>query len=146
MTTFSFFAQNFLLPALAGVLGLILLRFLTQISLKKSLLIALTVSLAAFLVSLSVSWHRAVELRLVVAGTVVDEATNSGIGQALVSLSDGGRSSCTSEDNGNFLMDLTGQVKESQRIRIRVTKHNYKPFDGTVVVPTRDFVVPLRHL
>ena len=146
MSTLSFFVQNFLLPALAGILVFVLLS-LKQISLRKRWAIAGAVFLVALLVSASVSrpLHRSPEPRLVVEGTVVDAASNSGIGQAVVSLSDGGRS-CTSVDNGNFLLDLTGEVQESSRVRISVTKNGYMPFDGTATVPAHDFVVQLRHL
>ena len=144
MTSYSFFAQNFLLPSLAGILVFVLLS-LKKSSLTRRLAIATLVFAAALAVSVSVSWRRTPEQRLVVAGTVVDDVSNSGIGQAVVSLADGG-GSYVSEDNGNFRMDLTGQVSESQRIRIRVTKEGYRPFDGTVAVPTYDFVVQLRHL
>jgi hypothetical protein len=144
VTPYSFFAQNFLLPTLAGLVVALLLSF-AHIPLKKRLAIAVAFFLVAWLVSASVSWHRTPKPRLIVEGTVVDEANNNGIGQAVVSLADGGKS-CTSVDNGNFVIDLTGYLKESQRIRIRVTKDGYKPYDGTVAAPTHDFVVPLHHL
>ena len=127
------------------MVGLIFLS-LTQFHLWKRLAIALGIFLVAFLISVSASWNHTPKSRLIVEGTVVDEASNSGIGQAVVSLADGGGKSCTSVDNGNFLMDLTGDVTEFQRIRVRVTKDGYKPYDGTVTVPTHDFVVPLHHL
>jgi hypothetical protein len=141
VTSYANFAQNFVLPALAGIVGLILFR---KISLRKRLAIALGIFLVALLVSISASWDHTPKPRLIIEGTVVDDASNNGIGQAVVT-SDVGRS-CTSVDNGTFQMDLTGEVKESQRVRIRVTKDGYKPYDDTVVVPTNDFVVLLHHL
>ena len=35
-----------------------------------------------------------------------------------------------SEDNGNFVLDLTGKLKDSERARVRVTKEGYAPYDG----------------
>jgi hypothetical protein len=136
---------SFLVAIAAGAVVAGFNKLFTTLSLKKSLLIAAVVSLVVLLAAVFVSWDHIPETHLIVEGTVVDETSNDGIGQALISLS-GGDKSCTSVDNGNFQMDLTGEVKESQRVRIHVTKDGYKPYDGTVVVPTHDFVVLLHHL
>jgi flagellar biosynthesis/type III secretory pathway M-ring protein FliF/YscJ len=128
----------------AGVIVAGFNKFFTTISRKRSFVIVLLVSLVVLSAVVFVSWDRSPRPRLIVEGTVVDDASSNGIGQAVVT-SDSGRS-CTSVDNGNFVMDLTGDVKESQRVRIRVTKNGYKPYDGSVAVPAHEVMVPLHHL
>lgn len=136
---------SFFIAIAAGAVVAGLNKLFTTSSLKKSLLIAAVVSLVVLLASVFVSWDHTPGTHLIVEGTVVDEWSNDGIGQALISISGGGKS-CTSVDNGNFVMDLTGQVKESQTVRIRVTKDGYKPYDLAVAVPAHEVVVPLHHL
>lgn len=148
MNTFAHYVESYLLQTLAaicagGVLALVFGRL--HWSRRKHLTVTLPVillsSLAAWLLVASFSPRP----RMVIAGTIVDQANNDPIGQATVSLVDGSER-YISEANGNFVLDLTGKVKDFERARVRVTKEGYQPYDGTVVVPTQGFVVPLHRL
>lgn len=148
MSTYAHFAEGFLLPFLAAVsAGAILALFFGGLkwSYKKHLVVTLPLMLASFILSWLAVEKRAPERRMIVAGTIVDQSNNNPIGQAEVSLSDGSVR-YTSEDNGNFILDLTGKVRESEKVRVRVMKAGYLPFDKTVGVPTEGFVIPLQHL
>jgi hypothetical protein len=82
---------------------------------------------------------------LVIAGTVVDQATNRSIGQATISIT-GRTETYFTEDNGNFHIELQGKFPENGRARIHVTKEGYRPYDETVSPPTEDLIVPLRRM
>jgi hypothetical protein len=75
----------------------------------------------------------------VVAGTVVDQATNLGIGQATVTV-DGQTS--TSEDSGNFRIVLPANAPD--RVRLTVTRSGYLETDQSVAPPTHDLIVQMR--
>ena len=106
-------------------------------------IIILLIAMAAFVVSWSVK--RSAAEPLIIAGAVVDE-NDRPLGQAVISLATDSSKRATSEDNGNFKLDLSGEAKRADRIRVHVTKEGYKPYDGSVQVPTADFVVQLRRL
>jgi hypothetical protein len=78
----------------------------------------------------------------VVAGTVEDEDSRDGVGQAYVSL-EGIDSPSMSEDNGNFRIELHGKMRVSKPLRIKVTKNGYKPVEETVTPPTDNCIVLL---
>src|ERR1700719_2623020 len=63
---------------------------------------------------------------LVVAGTVVDQATNRGVGQAVLSIA-GRAETYVTEDNGNFRLDIRGTL-EGGRARLHVAKQGYAPY------------------
>jgi 4-amino-4-deoxy-L-arabinose transferase-like glycosyltransferase len=110
------------------------------------LLLSLAVCLIAFLILAFV--QREAETKTqhwVVAGTVEDEATHEGVGQADVLL-EGFNSPYKTEENGNFRIELKGKIRQSERLRIRVSKAGYKPFDATLTPPKDDFIVPLQKL
>ena len=75
----------------------------------------------------------------VVAGTVVDQSTNIGIGQATITI--GGQTS-TSEDSGNFRVVLPAPVPD--RVRLSVTRSGYFESDQSVVPPTHDLILQMR--
>jgi hypothetical protein len=75
----------------------------------------------------------------VVAGTVVDQATNLGIGQAAITV-DGQTS--TSEDSGNFRIVLPANAPD--RVRLSVTRSGYFETDQSVAPPTHDLIVQMR--
>ncbi|GEM_PF-3479275 len=77
-----------------------------------------------------------------IAGTVVDQVTNRGVGQASVTIV-GRAETCVTEDNGNFRIKLQGDTPKSGVVRIHVAKRDYIPFDGTTT-PTETFVIQLR--
>lgn len=148
MTTYSHFVDGFLLPALAALFaGGVVAVFFGGLrwSIKKHLWVTLPILVLAFVASWLITMSSKPEHVLTVAGTVVDETTNQPVAQALVGLADGSKHDL-SEDNGNFRLDLAGTISKVARVRIRVTKNGYSPFDGTVEVPTEGFVIRLRHL
>lgn len=63
-----------------------------------------------------------------IAGTVVDQTSNQGVGQALVSI-EGRAETDVTEDNGNFRIDLRGDLPSDDRVRIHITKDGYLPLD-----------------
>ena len=110
----------------------------------------LLLSAAVFLIALLVSAfvQREAEHKnqhWVVAGTVEDEATREGVGQADVLL-EGLNSPYKTEDNGNFRIPLKGKMRNSEPIRIRVSKAGYEPSDATVTPPKDNFIVLLKKL
>jgi len=144
--TYPYFAQNFLMALLAAVAaGIILSCFGNVRRWPKKLwaIIILLIAMAAFVVSWSVT--RSAAEPLIIAGAVVDE-NDRPLGQAVISLATDSSKRATSEDNGNFKLDLSGEAKRADRIRVHVTKEGYKSYDGSVQVPTADFVVQLRRL
>jgi hypothetical protein len=83
----------------------------------------------------------AAEGPLIVAGTVVDQATNMGIGQATIMI-EGQASSFLSEDNGNFRIVLTGTSRDP--VRVTVTKDGYLKADQSVTPPTHTLILQMR--
>ena len=78
---------------------------------------------------------------LVIAGTVVDQSTNMGIGQAIIVI-DGQSSNFTSDDIGNFRIALPGTNRDL--VRLSVTKKGYFNVDQSVIPPTHDLILPMR--
>jgi Carboxypeptidase regulatory-like domain len=81
----------------------------------------------------------------VIAGTVVDQVSNLGIGQATVSLS-GRTETAVTVDNGNFRIELRPLPSDDQRIRIHVTKDGYRPADETVTPTAENLIITLKKL
>jgi Carboxypeptidase regulatory-like domain len=77
----------------------------------------------------------------VVAGTIVDQVTNSAIGEATVAV-EGESSTSTSDDTGNFRIVLP--AKYSGRVRLLVTKSGYQKVDQSVTPPTHDLILQMR--
>lgn len=75
----------------------------------------------------------------VVAGTVVDQATNAGIGHATITING---QTYLSEDSGNFRIVLPGTVND--RVRLSVTSSGYFEVDQSVVPPTHDLILQMR--
>jgi hypothetical protein len=153
---YSFFAQNFLLPTLAALVAAILFGFLGDVRvwpLRMRMIVVATAFLIVFMISWTIVRFSSRELgstegahkQLIVAGTVVDE-NNRSVGQATVTVATDDSQHSLSEDNGNFVLGLNANVKPSDRIRIHVTKNGYLPYDGSVQVPTHDFVIKLHRL
>jgi hypothetical protein len=76
---------------------------------------------------------------MIVAGTVVDQSTNLGIGRATITVD--GQSS-TTEDSGNFRIVLPATVHD--RVHVSVTRAGYVEADQSVVPPTHDLIVQMR--
>lgn len=145
MNVYSHYVDYFLLPVLGAIVAGILIYGLTmKWPIRRYLWIMLPVSLIALAVTWSVARNNNPERKLIVAGTVLNDS-NDPVGQATIALANSGEH-YLSEDNGNFMLDLTGKVKESERVRLQVTKDGYSPFDGTVEPPTDNFIVRLHKL
>lgn len=143
MSIYTYFAQNFLLPTLAGLVCLIL-GGEKKWPLRKLAVYTFLVVVLAFGVSWSAARIDVPKPPLIMAGTIVDES-NQPIGQATITLADGSKRSL-SEDNGNYRLDLTDKVKEKEKVRIRVDKQGYLSADAVVEVPAEGFIIRLRHL
>jgi hypothetical protein len=78
---------------------------------------------------------------LVVAGTVVDQSTNMGIGQATIVV-DEQNASFVSEDTGNFRIVLAGTKRDP--VRLSVTKDGYFKVDQSVTPPTHALILQMR--
>jgi hypothetical protein len=77
-----------------------------------------------------------------VAGVVVDSKTNASLPLAEVTIS--GRSEHdTTDDNGNFRIELSANPPISKTLRVQVTKAGYKASDKSVTVPVNDLYVLL---
>jgi hypothetical protein len=78
---------------------------------------------------------------LVVAGTVVDAASNRGIAQALIEV-EGAEATFLSEDTGNFRSHVPSALA-NDRVRMHVRKPGYRPIDRSVLPPTENLIVPM---
>jgi hypothetical protein len=81
------------------------------------------------------------EEQMVVAGTVVDESTNLGIGQATIMI-DGQSSRSVSDDSGNFRIVLPGTNRDP--VRLSVTKDGYSKIDQSVTPPSHALILQMR--
>jgi len=150
--TFMPFVVLYLVPLLAAVAAACIQAFFFG-GRDWPLIKHLKVTIPLMLVTALIAWFLVARLspnesRLVVAGTIVDQANNDPIGHAVVSLADGTSRELArelSEDNGNFKLDLTGRLK-GPRVRIHVTKDGYAPADRTDEVPAEGLVIQLHHL
>lgn len=85
---------------------------------------------------------RTAETPTVLAGTVVEQDTNSAVRQATIVITGRAEQSIT-DDNGSFRIDLP--VGAPNQLRIRVTKTGFQTLD-TTVAPSENLVLPLRKL
>jgi hypothetical protein len=76
-----------------------------------------------------------------VAGIVVEQDTNRGIGQATVTIA-GRTEQYITEDSGNFRIDL--RTDASKRLRLHVVKTGFQPLDVSVEPPAENLILPLR--
>ena len=144
MNAYGYFVLNYVLPALAGFCVLWVGNS-KRWPWRKRVLVVIAVSGAAYFVAATITKAEEQTKQIAIAGIVVDEATNAGLGQALVRHTDGTETD-TTEDNGNFRITLSSNVKPSDRIRIHVEKSGYRPFEESVTVPSQDLVVVLKRL
>jgi hypothetical protein len=80
----------------------------------------------------------------VIAGRVEDEDTHAGLAQATVNVE--GASTSTTEDNGNFRIELKGAVRKAPRLRMSVSKPGFKTSESTAIPPQDDYIVFLSKL
>jgi hypothetical protein len=78
---------------------------------------------------------------LVVAGTVVDQLTDLGIGNATIRI-DGENAQYSSEDNGNFRIALRN--RSGDRIHLSVNRTGYLETNQSVMPPTHDLILQMR--
>src|ERR1039458_265192 len=103
---------------------------------KVAVIGAAAVILAALLTAiLNPSWWKpdsssAPKTSLTIAGRVVDQGTNLGVGQAAISIVGRAETDVT-EDNGNFRINLQPPIPKDGTVRIHVVKTGYAPGDKT---------------
>ena len=78
--------------------------------------------------------------KFVLAGMVVEQASNRGISQATIVLA-GRTEQYVTEDSGNFRIELQGDAPD--RLRLHVTKVGFQPLDISVA-PQENLILPLR--
>lgn len=78
--------------------------------------------------------------RKIISGVVVDQDTNRGVGEALVTI-DGRTEQCVTENSGNFRIDLAPD--SPARLRLRVSRSGFQPIDTSVEAPVGNLVLPL---
>jgi hypothetical protein len=83
---------------------------------------------------------RNIQSNSAIAGIVVEQATNRGIGQATIVIA-GRTEQYITEDSGNFRIDLRSQTPK--RLRLHVTKSGFQPLDISVE-PEENLVLQLR--
>jgi hypothetical protein len=133
---YTFFAQNFLLPALAGLICLIL-GASKKWPLGRTVALTFVVVVAAFVVS----WSVMPQIALYVSGSVLDES-NHPLDQAVVK-EQGGSEQCPSQGNGSFRLEFKRRAHNPEIVRIHATKDGYYPFDGMAQAPSDDFLIHL---
>ena len=104
----------------------------------KEAIIVAVIGAAAVIIAAVINKHPALreqgsgprpQAERVIAGIVVDQETNQGIGQARIVLA-GRAEGYVTEDSGNFRIDLQGNVPG--RVRLHVTKTGFLPLDTSV--------------
>jgi hypothetical protein len=136
----AYFVQNVLISLLVTILGAIISAWLTgaKWSTRKYGIVILAIFVVTFLASWFVRKSED-SIPLVVAGRVVNDL-NQSVGQATITVS---TETTTSDDNGNFSVDLRGKLKPYDTPRVHVSKPGYSSYDGTTHVPADDFVIKL---
>jgi hypothetical protein len=138
------FLVQFIIPTCVGLL--VALFGAKSLGTRSRVIVGLVIFVIAFIVSLFLTHSRsAVAQHWVVAGTVEDDTTREGIGQANVML-EGLAAPYATEDNGNFRIELKGALRNSERVRIRVTKAGYKDYEVTLTPPKDNLTVLLQKL
>jgi hypothetical protein len=138
------FLVQFIIPACVTLF--VALFGAKSLSKRQKVIAGLMIFVVAFIASQFLTHSRsAVAQHWVVAGTVEDETTREGIGQANVTL-EGLAAPYITEDNGNFRIELKGALRNSQRVRIRVTKTGYKDYEVTLTPPKDNLTVLLQKL
>jgi hypothetical protein len=114
--------------------------------LRKSAIIVASIGAAGVIIAAVIQIYPALlhpekDTTAVVAGIVVGEGTNKGIGQATITLA-GRPEKYVTEDNGNFRIEIRAKIPES--LRLHVDKAGFLPLDTTTQVPAADLVLQLR--
>lgn len=108
---------------------------------KAALITGMATIVAAFIVIYPLIRHgRGDGGESVIAGIVVEQDTNRGIGQATITVA-GRTEQYVTEDSGNFRIDLPTDAPK--RLRLHVSKTGFQPFDMSVEAPAENLVLPL---
>jgi hypothetical protein len=119
-------------------------------AIRVALISAAAVVLAAVASAiLQPSWWRseapaATKPNPIIAGRVVDEKTNLGIGQASISIA-GRPETDVTEDNGNFRINLQSPLPRDGTLRLHIVKAGYLPRDETTTT-TETLIIQLRQM
>jgi len=110
---------------------------------RKPAIVVAIISAVALIVAALIGIYPSIRNQLgnsVIAGIVVEQATNKGIGQATIVVA-GRTEQYITEDSGNFRIELRSQVPK--RLRLHVSKTGFQPLDISVE-PEESLVLPLR--
>jgi hypothetical protein len=110
---------------------------------RKPAIIAAFISAAAVIVAALIGLYpstRNHNTKTVIAGIVVEQLSNKGIGQATIIIA-GRVEQYVTEDSGNFRIELRADAPE--RLRLHVSKVGFQPLDITVE-PEENLVLTLR--
>jgi hypothetical protein len=137
----SYFLQNFLLPVLVAIIAAVVTALLSgkKWSTRNYLILIIGISAIAFFACWMVVRTSEASGPMTVAGRVVDDQ-NASVGQANITVL---TETTTSDDSGNFSIDLKGKATPSDTVKVKVSKPGYLPYDGTTHVPTDDFEIRL---
>jgi hypothetical protein len=75
-----------------------------------------------------------------IAGIVVDQDKNQGIGQATIIIA-GRTDQYVTEDSGNFRIEIRGDLPK--RVRLHVSKAGFQPLDTSIEPPAENLVLQL---
>jgi hypothetical protein len=110
---------------------------------RKSPIIVAVIGAAAIIVAALIGIYPSLKDRrtdAAIAGIVVDQETNQGIGQARIAIA-GRTEEYITEDTGNFRIDLRGNTQ--RRLRLHVSKTGFQPVDTSVEPPAENLVLQL---
>jgi len=110
---------------------------------RKPVLTGAIITAAAVVVAALIGIYPSIQTRnskSVIAGMVVEQSTNRGIGQATIVVA-GRTEQYITEDSGNFRIEL--HTDAPPRVRLHVTKVGFQPLDISVE-PEESLVLPLR--
>jgi hypothetical protein len=110
---------------------------------RKPTITEAVIGAAAVIVAALISIYPSIrnqETKSVIAGIVVEQATNRGIGQATIVVA-GRTEQYITEDSGNFRIEVRSQAPK--RLRLHVSKAGFQPLDVSVE-PEENLVLQLR--
>jgi hypothetical protein len=110
---------------------------------RKATITAAVIGAVAIVVAALISIYPSIRnqgRKSVIAGIVVEQPTNKGIGQATIVIA-GRTEQYITEDSGNFRIELRADAPK--RLRLHVSKVGFQPLDISVE-PEENLVLPLR--
>ena len=137
---------EFVLPVVIGLILLIapfLVPKLKSTSLALRWTVAIVLSIAGGGIAYYFGSGHVAETASTVAGVVVDESTNAGLGGAEISVV-GRTETAVSEDTGNFALKLHATTEPTEAVRLHIRKQGYSIADISVIPPYHDLIVQLK--